>query len=103
MMLGIDLVGEHQLDKMLGPKKKKKTNQEKLEEALGPDTGDLGDLAGGGGGGDAKIEDLEAPPAWEADPNEPPDSPVDISSRFAAACFYVFTAADTIVFIEFPT
>lgn len=63
------------MDKMLGPSKKKKTNQEKLEEALGPNVGDLVVS------GDAKIEDLEAPPAWEADPNDPPDSPVDISSR----------------------
>ena len=73
-MLGVDLLNEDHVDKMLGPKKKKKTNEEKLEEALGDKDGDVGD---------AKIEDLEAPPAWEADPNDPPQSPVDISSRFA--------------------
>lgn len=82
MMLGVDLINENHMDKMLGPKKKR-TNQEKLEEALGPDAGGVGDLVAGG---DAKIEDLEAPPAWEADPNDPPDSPIDISSRSVVVC-----------------
>lgn len=79
------------MDQMLGPKKRKKSKQEKLEEALGPNAGDVGDLVAGG---DAKIEDLEAPPAWEADPNEPPDSPVDISSRFVVVCFVFLLRAE---------
>ncbi|CAN0058299.1 unnamed protein product [Scytosiphon promiscuus] len=86
MMLGVDLVNEDQLDKIIGPKKEKKpkkTNQQKLDDALGPARGD-GALVDGvivGEEGESKtIEDLEAPPAWEADPDDP-DSPIDISSR----------------------
>ncbi|CBJ26637.1 adhesin-like protein [Ectocarpus siliculosus] len=80
MMLGVDIVNEKQLDKIIGPKntKVKKTNQQKLDDALGPDDGAGVDKAVE----DGKMEDLEAAPAWEADPDDPPDSPVDISSRF---------------------
>ncbi|CAN0485487.1 unnamed protein product, partial [Ectocarpus sp. 12 AP-2014] len=79
MVLGVDIVNEKQMDKIIGPKKvkAKKTKQQKLDDALGPDDGAGIDKAVE----DGKMEDLEAAPAWEADPDDPPDSPVDISSR----------------------
>ncbi len=77
-MLGVDLVNEEQLDKILP--KRKKTKREKLDEALGPDAAGV-DVAELVATGDAKMEDLEAPPVWEANPAA--DSPVDISSRYA--------------------
>lgn len=82
MMLGVDLVNEDQMDKIIGPKKPKdkKTNLEKLEDALGPSRGEGGIVDGVIEGESKTIEDLEAPPAWEADPNDP-DSPIDISTR----------------------
>ncbi|CBJ26634.1 hypothetical protein Esi_0040_0002 [Ectocarpus siliculosus] len=79
MVLGVDIVNEKQLDKIIGPKKTKvkKTKQQKLDDALGPDDG-----AGFAKAvEDGKMEDLEAAPAWEVDPDDPPDSPIDISSR----------------------
>ncbi|CAM9940108.1 unnamed protein product [Ectocarpus sp. 4 AP-2014] len=82
MMLGVDIVNEKQLDKIIGPEKAKakKTKQQKLDDALGPDDG-----AGFAKAvEDGKMEDLEAAPAWEADPDDPPASPVDISSRVFA-------------------
>ncbi|CAM9140361.1 unnamed protein product [Ectocarpus sp. 12 AP-2014] len=82
MVLGVDIVNEKQMDKIIGPKKAKakKTKQQKLDDALGPDDGTGIDK----GVEDGKMEDLEAAPAWEADPDDPPDSPVDISSRVFA-------------------
>ncbi|CAB1100084.1 unnamed protein product [Ectocarpus sp. CCAP 1310/34] len=82
MVLGVDIVNEKELDKIIGPKKTKakKTNQQKLDDALAPDDG-----AGFAKTvEDGKMEDLKATPAWEADPDGPPDSPIDISSRMYA-------------------
>ncbi|CAM9959510.1 unnamed protein product [Hapterophycus canaliculatus] len=86
MFIGVDIVNEDQMDKLIGTKKakkKKKTNQQKLESALGRARGDASIVNGVIVVEEAEsktIEDLEAPPAWEADP-EDPDSPIDISSR----------------------
>lgn len=59
-MLGVDVLREDQMDKILGPKKKKGARQQDK--------------------GDGKVEDLEAPPAWERD-SSAAESPVDISRR----------------------
>lgn len=86
MVLGVDLVNEDQMDKLIGSqkqKKNKKSNLEKLRDALGPARGDPTMINGVivADEGESKIiEELEAPPAWEADPDDP-DSPIDISSR----------------------
>ncbi|CAN0138387.1 unnamed protein product, partial [Pylaiella littoralis] len=76
MMLGVDLVDEDQVDKVLEPMKASKTSQQKLDEALEPATGSMR------GTGEVKIEDLEAPPAWEVDHNVLLEAPIDTSTRF---------------------